>query len=760
VRRLLVLAALSLMFAPCARSAGLRAGDGGWVWQNPAPMANQLHAVHFVSTRTGWAIGDAGTILRTDDAGDTWTSQVSGTDGTLLFAHFLDASHGWIIGIRSGPGSPIYPILLATSDGGASWQPQDPATTDLLYCVRFTDAQHGWLAGENGTMRSTDDGGRTWQVVHTGVGARLADVFFTDRLHGWIVGGDDVGPVGSNRVFLRTVDGGATWSGAVTIPGVPLTQVQFLTTTVGWTLDQSGVLSQSADGGGTWAPVPFPGGYIGAFQFVDARNGWAEGASLWRTSDGGVTWQDTGWQTDGWRHDWQFLDALNGFSTQNGRPFRTDDSGQTWQPLFPDSVRPDFRAVSFPTARTGWVLASSLVLWHTTDAGTHWTAAPTAMPAGEAANAVRFPDPQHGWIVGSSGNILHTADGGATWQPHASGTTGDLTSLVALDAGHAWARGTDAFVRTRDGGATWESLPTGGPCDFTSADVGFRVSRNVVQRTADGGLHWADAATLDAGYTLGRIDFVDASNGIVGGSYRPDPNANRRPVVLRTSDGGATWAEQPLGAEPYEAVVALRLLSPCNAWVMASGHEYHSTDGGKSWTRRWLGSSWFLQDVDFPDPLNGWAVGAQGAILHTRTGGVPPGDVNGDNTINAADARMALQMAGGLLEATADAAARADMDGDGRVTLADAADILRHPTPPYGVVEGPLTANDYYVSPYGSHVIGVEWQPVTALVSATVDLRNYEGKNVRLTGMWLPGYPAPHGYGPPMLDVRSAYVLP
>lgn len=753
MRLTLFLIAATLASA-AAHADGPRAGDGGWAWQNPLPTASMLHGIHFVSPTTGWAIGEAGTILRTDDAGATWRGRPSGADAILLSGGFADAARGWVIGYRFGVYGPGTSVLLATRDGGATWLPQDPiAATDLFGDVFFLDPMHGWLVGENGAVRRTENGGQTWSLVPTGVGALLADVFFADPLHGWIVGGDNGDPSTNNRAYLRTTDGGTTWTGGVTIPGTPLTQVQFLDAASGWAADLKGALLHSADGGETWAPVATPD-TVNSFRFLNARTGFLNGQSLWRTDDGGATWKHLPWHTDGARDDLTFLDTLHGFSLTGGIPYRTEDGGNTWTPLFPKSPRPVFQAVSFPASREGWALIGNGVMWHTTDAGEHWSPAATGFPTAYGAGDIAFPDALHGWIVGGGGTILHTSDGGASWQAQASGSTETFCQVVALDADHAWARGTDAFVRTRDAGRTWEPLPPGGPVNFVDSDVGFRVAENVVQRTGDGGLHWSDVATLDANYVLGRMDFQDANNGLLGGYDYAGPDAPRRAALLRTRDGGKTWREEAMGAEPNEQVNAVRLFGDDDEWALASGHEYRTTDSGRTWTRHWLGASALITDVDFPDAMNGWAVGTEGTILHTRTAGLLPGDVNADGDLNTADAARALAVVGGLNPDAAQADL-ADADGDGRATLSDVVEILRHPTLPRETLEGTLSLNRRSgFTPYGTHTLRDAAGATTALLSASLDLRAYEGKTVRVTGRLLPGYPLQGWpYGGRMLNV-------
>ena len=40
-----------------------------WTWQNPLPQGNYLNSVYFTNANTGYAVGGAGTIMKTVDAG-------------------------------------------------------------------------------------------------------------------------------------------------------------------------------------------------------------------------------------------------------------------------------------------------------------------------------------------------------------------------------------------------------------------------------------------------------------------------------------------------------------------------------------------------------------------------------------------------------------------------------------------------------------------------------------------------------------------
>jgi photosystem II stability/assembly factor-like uncharacterized protein len=55
--------------------------------------------------------------------------------------------------------------------------------------------------------------------------------------------------------------------------------------------------------------------------------------------------------------------------------------------------------------------------------------------------------------------------------------------------------------------------------------------------------------------------------------------------------------------------------------VGASGTILRTTDGGETWARQSSGTSVSLMAVSFADENNGTAVGAEGTILRTSTGG-------------------------------------------------------------------------------------------------------------------------------------------
>ena len=64
-----------LFIIHCAFTIGQT--QSSWFWQNPLPQGNDLCSVCFINGVTGWAVGGAGTILKTTNGGNNWTLQPS-----------------------------------------------------------------------------------------------------------------------------------------------------------------------------------------------------------------------------------------------------------------------------------------------------------------------------------------------------------------------------------------------------------------------------------------------------------------------------------------------------------------------------------------------------------------------------------------------------------------------------------------------------------------------------------------------------------
>jgi len=168
------------------------------------PVRSTLTGVCFAGERTGWAVGHWGVVLRTDDAGESWTVQRvdPSVDQPLFSVYFKDADRGWAVGLWS--------LLITTADGGKSWSPvRLPAPpgggkADRNLLKIFADRPGTlFVAAEQGAVLRSRDGLK-WSHVDTG----YKGSFWT----GIALGNGTLLVGGLRGTIYRSADGGNTWT--------------------------------------------------------------------------------------------------------------------------------------------------------------------------------------------------------------------------------------------------------------------------------------------------------------------------------------------------------------------------------------------------------------------------------------------------------------------------------------------------------------------------------------------------------------------
>ncbi|EFK96780.1 hypothetical protein LDC_1194 [sediment metagenome] len=288
-----------------------------WHQQNEETLT-LLEGVYFYNQSIGWAVGEDGTILYTNDAGLTWLSQTSGVTNWLFDVQFTDANTGWVVG--------DYGTILHTTDGGVTWFSQTSGTTYCLFHLHFADTNIGWAVGGTGfvgkTILYTTDGGTMWlsQINDTThPRQQFTSVYFINDSKGWVVGG--------NGTILHTTDSGRTWTSLISGTTFYLCDVYFTDESTGWVVGDNGTILHTLDGGTTWLPqTSGTMNRLSGIYFSDADIGWAVGDHILHTSDGGKTWLN---QFSGawWLSDVHFTDANTGWSVGHAVILHTTNGG-------------------------------------------------------------------------------------------------------------------------------------------------------------------------------------------------------------------------------------------------------------------------------------------------------------------------------------------------------------------------------------------------------------------------------------------------
>jgi len=125
----------------------VQTSDAGASWQ-PGIVRDAENArftsASFVGASFGWAVGNAGQIFATRDAGRTWFAQRSNVEVDLLDVKFISPAEGWAVGADG--------LVLHTTDGGARWFAESSNTSHILNRLFFIDRDHGWAVGFGGTI--------------------------------------------------------------------------------------------------------------------------------------------------------------------------------------------------------------------------------------------------------------------------------------------------------------------------------------------------------------------------------------------------------------------------------------------------------------------------------------------------------------------------------------------------------------------------------------------------------------------------------
>lgn len=150
-------------------------------------------------------------------------------------------------------------------------------------------------------------------------------------------------------------------------------------------------------------------------------------------------------------------------------------------------------------------------------------------------------------------------------------------------------------------------------------------------KSADGGDSWTSADLSAYGAMILDIEFLDADTGIISSASSANV-AESHARILRTTDGGKTWAAVYESTRPYEITWKSSFPTKQTGYVTVQSYDpdkavtqrvvAKTTDGGKSWSEIPLVSDFAVREfgIAFADANTGW-VGTTTGGFETRDGG-------------------------------------------------------------------------------------------------------------------------------------------
>lgn len=305
-------------------------------------------------------------------------------------------------------------LFMTSTDNGQTWSnanlPIPSGTYAWMNRMKY-DGQYIWVAGNDGILFRTADLGANWEAISYPLTSPQAVEFVNDT-HGWIL---------ARESSLRTTDGGVQWE-RISMRGE---RFYFMDENTGWIVNDIGHVSKTTDGGLSQIPLDTLDTTV-AFDMMDIQfvnettgfiltsDGFYEDSSVFKTTDGGLSWTVTQFETivleamDFLNENHGWLVGEGGFSGDPSIIFETTDGGNTWNNIS-SSVTTPFYDVDLVSEDNAWL--SGYAMHHTTDGGQNFT---SYNPDFGFVRAIYAIDENTAY-AGMSNNMYHTSDGGLTW---------------------------------------------------------------------------------------------------------------------------------------------------------------------------------------------------------------------------------------------------------------------------------------------------------------------------------------------------------
>lgn len=234
----------TFVFAACIVASQSGVGADALTDRIPAPPPSysesralredaSLRGVSFRNTAVGLAVGDRGTILRTDNGGTTWTLVESGVDCHLDDVIWLSDGRAVVVGGAYDRVTALSRgVVLISDEGGRRWDRTGDLELPRLRALRFRQGDRAlfavgdWSSTSLSRVFESRDGGRNWQSAHQpDRPARLPAESSSAELRAWTqatraqtvirdacrVGASHIFAVGDHGVILRSDDVGKSW---------------------------------------------------------------------------------------------------------------------------------------------------------------------------------------------------------------------------------------------------------------------------------------------------------------------------------------------------------------------------------------------------------------------------------------------------------------------------------------------------------------------------------------------------------------------
>lgn len=547
---------------------------------NEYPLSYALKGIDQIDQEEYLAVGEYGTIIKTEDSGKHWRKIEIPYKGHLQRVQMIN-NYGYAMSNSH---------LLKTEDAGESWFLLN--ITSSLKALYFLNADKGFLVGER-SMFMTSDGGKSWNESYIGWDS-FADIYFRDDSIGFVCGG---------KKLLRTSDGGNTWENIgldLPIGYASFVEIEFVDESFGFLVASDGSFFRTEDGGESWTLVSNVSLSTKGIHFTDNQNGYIfgnnVGSNVFQTRDGGANWEKVEVYSENSVGLFSILDmsfnkelnqgvmvgraSITYGSEESGRVLVHYNEQNEWEIT---SYHNDSKLdkISFLNDQLGFVIGEGI--YQTEDGGIHWL--PINLPQTEITSDIywrggHFYDAEHFIIIGPH-NAYRTMDGGNSWEVILQSNSW-LTELHFVNEQKGFISASNGSIfQTNDGGKSWIQADLGQyssirDIHFLNEMVGYCVSSGKIFKTKNGGQTWS-SYTYNEETIINALHFFDENNAVLG---------TFDGIVYYTNDGGANWYKGK--SESKVRILKLQMVSSEIGYACNGNRELLVTrDGGKTWFKEY-----------------------------------------------------------------------------------------------------------------------------------------------------------------------------
>lgn len=239
--------------------------------------------IQFISDSTAFVLFQNGTILKTGDAGFSFSSgNISSLNLDVRAMKFLNSTTGFVAGSNG--------FICRTTNTGLNWQVLS-SNQNFWFIDMDVINDDIYASASGGNLRRSSNLGSTWHNVLNPATDQIYSVKFIN---------ENTGFIGEYKIY-KTTDRGLTWA-ATNVPTgqnqIAFHNIEFVNGSLGFAAGEivsgaGGRIFKTTDGGNNWNSVFSENSAVYKVKFINENTGYASAAAgyIYKTTNSGTTWQ-------------------------------------------------------------------------------------------------------------------------------------------------------------------------------------------------------------------------------------------------------------------------------------------------------------------------------------------------------------------------------------------------------------------------------------------------------------------------------------